>query len=103
MKTTIRELGTYTVAVDTVPPRVTPLNKPQWKSGNIQFRIGDAETGVKGYKVMIDGRFALFGFSSKTARLSMKHPERLKRGVPHKLEIIVTDYCGNETREEYKF
>ena len=103
MKTTIRELGTYTVAVDTVPPRVTPLNKPQWKSGNIQFRIGDAETGVKGYKVMIDGRFALFGFSSKTARLSMKHPERLKRGGPHKLEIIVTDYCGNETREEYKF
>ena len=103
MKTTIRELGTYTVAVDTVPPRVTPLNKPQWKSGNIQFRIGDAETGVKGYKVMIDGRFALFGFSSKTARLSMKHPERLKRGVPHKLEIIVTDYCGNETREEYKY
>ena len=103
MKTTIRELGTYTVAVDTVPPRVTPLNKPQWKSGNIQFRIGDAETGVKGYKVMIDGRFALFGFSSKTARLSLKHPERLKRGVPHKLEIIVTDYCGNETREEYKY
>lgn len=103
MKTTIRELGTYTVAVDTVSPRVTPLNWSQWKSGNIQFKIGDAETGVKDYKVMIDGRFELFSFSSKTARLSMKYPKRLKRGVPHKLEVIVTDYCGNETRKEYKF
>lgn len=33
----------------------------------------------------------------------MKYPKRLKRGVPHKLEVIVTDYCGNETRKEYKF
>lgn len=103
MKTPIRELGTYLVAIDTVPPRVTPLNKPQWKTGNIQFKIGDAETGIKDYKVKIDGEFALFGFSSKNARLSMKHPERLKKGVPHKLELMVTDYCGNETHEEYSF
>ena len=103
MKTTIRELGTYTVAVDTVSPRVTPLNRSQWKSGNIQFKIGDVETGVKDYKVMIDGRFELFSFSSKSARLAMKYPKRLKRGVSHKLEVIVTDYCGNETRKEYKF
>ena len=103
MKTSIRELGTYTVAIDTVPPRVTPLNKPQWKTGNIRFKVGDAETGVKDFKVMIDGEFALFGFSLKDARLWMKHPERLKKGVPHKLELVITDYCGNERREEYAF
>lgn len=103
MKTTIRELGTYVVAIDTLPPRVTPLDKAQWKTGNIRFKIGDAETGIKDYRVKIDGEFALFGFSSKNARLWMKHPERLKRGVPHKLELVVTDYCGNETREEYTF
>lgn len=103
MKTSIRELGTYVVAIDTIPPRVTPLNRSQWKMGNIQFKVGDAQTGVKDYKVMIDGAFALFGFSSKDAKLWMKHPERLKRGVPHKLELVVTDYCGNETREEYAF
>lgn len=103
MKASIRELGTYVVAIDTVPPRVTPLNRAQWKTGNIQFKVGDAQTGVKDYKVTIDGAFALFGFSSKNAKLWMKHPERLKRGVPHKLELVVTDYCGNETREEYAF
>lgn len=103
IKTTIRELGTYQVAVDTVPPKVTPLNRPQWRTGNIQFKVGDAETGVKDFKVRIDGEFALFGFSSKDAKLWMKHPERLKRGVPHRLELVITDYCGNERREEYTF
>lgn len=103
MKTSIRELGTYTVAIDTVPPRVTPLNRPQWKTGNIQFKVGDAETGIKDFKVSIDGEFALFGFSLKNAKLWMKHPERLKKGVPHKLELVITDYCGNERREEYSF
>ena len=103
MYANIRELGTYSVALDTVPPKIVPLNKPQWKNGNIQFRIGDAETGVKDYKVYIDGRFALFKFSSKNARLSSKHPERIKKGVSHRMEVIVTDYCGNEKREEYQF
>lgn len=103
MKTSIRELGTYTVAIDTVPPRVTPLNKAQWKSGKIQFKVGDAETGIQHFKVKIDGQFALFGFSSKNARLWMKHPERLRKGVPHTLELEITDYCGNVTQETYSF
>ena len=55
MHTAISELGTYSVALDTVAPRIVPLNKPQWKTGNIQFKINDAETGIKDYKVYIDG------------------------------------------------
>ena len=47
----IRELGTYSVAIDTVAPRIVPMNKPQWKTGNIRFKIRDAETGIKDYKV----------------------------------------------------
>ena len=103
MHASIRELGTYTVGIDTIAPRVIPLNKAQWNRGNIQFRISDAETGIKNYKVYIDGKFALFAFSSKNARLKMKQPERIKKGVPHELEVVVTDNCGNEFREQYKF
>lgn len=103
MHTTIRELGTYSVAIDTVAPRMTPLNQSQWKRGNIQFKIKDAETGIKDYKVLIDGEFALFKFSSKDAKLSSKHPSRIKKGVRHTMEVIITDYCGNVTREEYQF
>lgn len=103
MHTTVRELGTYSVAIDTVAPKIVPLNRPQWKTGNIRFKIRDSETGIKDYKVYIDGKFALFKFSSKDARLTGVHPSRIKRGVEHTMEVVVTDYCGNVAREEYQF
>ena len=103
MHADIRELGTYSVAIDTVAPRVVPLNRPQWKTGNIQFKIRDAETGIKEYKVYIDGKFVLFKFSSKNAKLSCVHPDRIKKGIRHRMEVIITDRCGNVAREEYQF
>ncbi len=103
MKTSINQLGTYSVALDTVPPKVVPLGQSRWKTGVIRFKVTDAETGVRDFKVRIDGRFALFGYSSKNAELWMKHPERLEKGVSHRLELVVTDDCGNETRQEYVF
>ena len=103
MHTAISELGTYSVALDTIAPKIVPMYKPQWNTGNIQFKISDAETGIKDYKVYIDGEFVLFKFSSKNSRLSSVHPKRIKRGVMHRMEVIITDYCGNKTREEYQF
>ena len=91
MYTDIRELGTYSVAIDTVAPRIVPLNQPQWKTGNIQFKIRDAETGIKDYKVYVDGNFVLFKFSSKNALLSCMHPGRIKKGMKHKKEVVITD------------
>lgn len=99
----IRELGTYSVAIDTVAPRIVPMNKPQWKTGNIRFKIRDAETGIKDYQVYIDGKFVLFKFASKNATLSCMHPDRIKRGMKHRMEVVITDYCGNVAREEYQF
>lgn len=103
MHATVSELGTFAVAIDTIAPRVVPLNRNAWKNGNIQFKITDAETDIKSYKVYIDGAFALFTFSSKNARLKLKHPNRLKKGIPHELTVEVTDYCGNQARESYTF
>ena len=103
MHANIRELGTYSVALDTVAPRIVPLNRPQWKGGNIRFKIRDAETGIKDYKVYIDGAFVLFKFSSKNAVLSCMHPSRIKKGMKHRMEVVITDYCGNVAREEFFF
>lgn len=99
----IRELGTYSVAIDTVAPGIVPLNEKQWKTGNIRFKIRDAETGIKEYKVYIDGKFVLFKFASKNATLSCMHPNRIKRGMKHRMEVVITDYCGNVAKEEYQF
>ena len=48
MKVRIRDLAAYTVAVDTVPPEITPLNPQQWgRTGRIVFKAKDKETGIR--------------------------------------------------------
>lgn len=98
MKTSIRELGTYTVAIDTVPPKVVPINKSSWnRTGTISYKISDAQTGIKTYKGKIDGKFALFGYSAKTGRLTCRiDPKRIRKSGRHTLELTVTDRCGNQ-------
>lgn len=100
MKTSIRELGTYTVAVDTVPPVVVPLNKNTWgRSGKVMYRLKDGQTGIRSYKGTIDGKYALFGRPNLTksvweCRLDPKH---VRKGGKHTVEMTVTDDCGNVT------
>ena len=103
MRTSINQLGSYTVAVDTVAPRVTPLNEKAWRTGNIRFKLTDAETGIKDYKVKIDGKFVLFGYSAKNAILSNKSLERVAKKGKHVMELVVTDHCGNTLTREYTF
>lgn len=102
MKAKVRSLGRFAIAVDTIAPRVTPVAQNTWRTTrNVRLKVGDAETGVASYKVYIDGKFVLFGL--KKGMLVVIDKEKIKKGVPHKAEVIVTDYCGNETREVFKF
>ena len=103
IRTRVRTLGTFTVAVDTIGPRITPLGQGTWRANprNLRFRVKDGETGIRSYKVYIDGHFVLFGL--KKGILVIQDPEKVKRGVPHRAEVTVTDECGNVTRKEYRF
>lgn len=102
IKTRVRSLGTFSVDVDTIAPQITPIGQGGWRtSRNIRFRIKDIESGIGSYKVYIDGKFVLFGL--KKGILVIQDPEKVKKGVPHKLEVTVTDQCGNMARKEYKF
>ncbi|MBQ8673999.1 MAG: M23 family metallopeptidase [Bacteroides sp.] len=106
MKARIRELGTYTVAVDTLPPRLTPIGQNSWgRSGRITVKAKDAETGITSYRGEIDGRFVLFGrLNAIDGRLVCRlDPQRLKRGGKHRLQLTVTDECGNTTVKHYDF
>ncbi len=100
MKTSVRELGTYTVAVDTIPPEIIPVNKNQWgRNGKIVYRLKDEGAGIASYRGMIDGKYALFGRpnivkSYWECKLDSKH---MKKGGKHTVEFTVTDNCGNET------
>lgn len=106
MTVRIRELGTYTVAIDTVPPVVTPVNPKAWgRTGRIVLKAKDRETGIRSYRGTIDGRYALFGKpNSISGNLVCELPHaRIRRGGRHVLEMTVTDLCGNSTTELYHF
>lgn len=106
MKVRIRDLGTYTVAVDTVPPEIIPLNKTQWgRMGRITFKAKDKETGIRAYRATIDGKYALFGKqNSINGHLICElDPKHVKKGGEHMVEMTVTDGCGNQTTERFYF
>lgn len=100
MKTSIRELGTYTVAVDTVPPEIIPVGKNLWgKNGRIVYRLKDKETGIRSYRGTIDGKYALFGRPNvvKSYWECELDPKYVKKGGRHVVEMVVTDDCGNQS------
>lgn len=105
MKGRIRETSTYLVAIDTIPPKITPEGQSNWgRSGMISFKISDGETGIKSYKGYIDGQFVLFEYSSKNRRLTCRLEKTpVKKGGSHTLKLNVTDMCDNTNTEEYEF
>lgn len=92
----IKELGTYTVCVDTIAPKITPIGEATWRKRCVlAFRITDGETGIRSYRGMIDGRWVLFRYSSKNARLTCDLKAEDIAPGKHEVEIEVTDMRGN--------
>ena len=98
----VKELTTYTVCVDTIPPVITPVGEAAWeKRGVVTFRIADGETGIRSYCGKIDGRWVLFKYSSKNARLWCDLKAEGIGPGGHTVEVVVTDMRGNESRESF--
>lgn len=94
-----RDLGTYTLAVDTVPPVVTPVNfkKNQWlsKYRYLKVRIGDAASGIKSYSGEIDGKWVLFEYDPKQRLLVFDFDDIELPGTKHILKLVVKDNLDN--------
>lgn len=54
----IKEMGSYTLGQDLVPPTITPLNPATWVSKQaIALRLSDNLSGVQTYRGEIDGQY----------------------------------------------
>ena len=101
MRVNIRQIGTYTVAVDTVAPVVKTVNAEKWSStGRIVFSMSDKLTGISWFTGTIDGKFAVFGRRNMTQNLyecELDEKHFPKTGKKRKVEMIAADGCGNKT------
>lgn len=92
-------LGDYAVTVDTVPPTARlSFAAGADLTGRTQFTatIRDEFSGIKNYEMFVDGEWILAEYDAKNDLLICS-PEktRVKANTTHKLELRVTDNCGN--------
>jgi hypothetical protein len=98
----ILSFGDYAVAIDTIPPVISAnglINNSDMTGKNgIRINIRDDLSGIKSYTGTIDGNWALFEFDPKYDLLFYRFDgERITKGTSHKLELTVTDNCGNQS------
>ena len=100
--------GEFAIGVDTVPPRITPVNI---KNGadmrgnkNIRFKITDNFSGINTYNGWIDGQWALFEYDAKNDMLFYTFDaDRLTKNTQHTLELKISDNKGNTAEYRAKF
>lgn len=89
-----REAGRFVVLRDNQAPKVSILNATH---ASMQISLSDEESGVKKFRVMIDGKFVPFNMDNRGRYFGKPSLYGISSGKNHQIEIYVTDYCGNET------
>lgn len=104
----IRVLGNYTLAVDTIPPKITPQifnEKKELKDSNsLKIKVTDNLSGVSIYRGTIDGKWVLFEYDLKNNLLSYTFDkERFEFDKDHKLILEVSDFKQNTSTYQVNF
>lgn len=104
----IRVLGNYALAVDTVAPRITPLNNDDKKTAkdpnSIRFKVTDNLSGIENFRGTIDDKWVLFEYDLKNNLLSYTFDKkRFNFGQKHQLTLEVTDFKGNTSTYKTNF
>lgn len=104
--TQARTFGTFYLALDTLPPTITPVNIAEGKSlraaATLQLRIRDAMSGIASYAGFVDGAWVLFAYDPKRNLLYHEFDDRIGPGE-HRLEVTVTDQVGNTATYAARF
>ncbi len=91
-----RDFGKYTVMIDTIPPKITPIDlKPMMKGQTgFQIKVTDKITGISRCIPKIDGHWILMEYDAKNSLLYHQF-EGPSDGNQHELELVVSDRVGN--------
>lgn len=100
-------LGTYTLAMDTVAPTITPVNfkDKKWlsKYRYLKVKIDDDLSGISKYRATVNGKWILMEYDYKTKMLVHDFNDNIVKDTKNDLKIIVTDNVGNSSTFEATF
>ena len=106
LKANPKTFGTFSIAIDSIAPVITPLNIAPGKNLNdvaaIRFTIRDQLSGIKSFNGYIDGKWVLMEFDAKTASLWHNFDSRTTAGK-HVFELVVIDMKDNIKKVSYEF
>ena len=106
VKAKAKNFGEFYIKLDTVPPRITPINiingKNMAASHNISLKIGDNLSGIKSYNGKIDGKWILMEWDFKTKVLSYTFEKEITPGK-HNFELTVSDNKDNISEFKAEF
>lgn len=99
--TRTRNLGTYTLASDTIPPTIRAKNfkEKEWLDNYsyLSIQIADDLSGVKTYNAKLNGEWILMEYEPKKNTLTYNFDDKILNKKECNLEVVVTDNVGNET------
>lgn len=95
-----RNLGTYTLAKDTVPPTIRTKNfkEKQWLNNYkyLSVHISDDLSGVDTYSATLNGEWILMEYEPKRNTLTYNFDDRILDKRQCVLKVTVTDNIGNQ-------
>lgn len=102
-----KRMGTYSLGMDKTPPKITPkdITDGKWMSKYryLKFKIEDDQSGIKGYRATVNGKFILLEYDPKTNMLVHDFNDNAVIDTENKLKLIVTDNVGNSSTFETTF
>ena len=101
-----RSLCGYAIALDTIAPRITPINiynkanmAGKW---SITVKITDNLAGIGSYRGTVDCKWVLMAYDAKNDKLSYYFDEQVGKGE-HTFRLELTDEVGNKSVYETDF
>ncbi|WP_185154435.1 M23 family metallopeptidase [Fulvivirga sp. M361] len=93
-----RNFGQYTIAMDTIPPMITPIAV---NANSIKFKINDELSGLKKYECSVNNTWVLMHYDYKR---SLIWSEKLDKSKPFtgEVKLKVTDNVNNVTEYSTK-
>ncbi len=104
-KATFRELGYFSLLVDTIPPVIAPVGFKEGmntaKLNRLAFVVSDNTEDINVFRAMLDGQWLRFS-NDKGRTFIYNFDERCSPGE-HELKIYAEDMVGNGVEKVYHF